>query len=294
MKPPSGTTVSIIGAGKLGTALAAALHHRGFAIQGISCRTLRSARISRRVIGGGIPHTDIHIAAAGSRLVFLTVPDDALIAVARELAASERSWSGVCVFHCSGLLSSGILHPLARKGALTASLHPIQSFASKQAVPDVFKSVYFGMEGEPAALEAARLLVRELGGKPLMLAVELKPLYHAACTMASNLLVALIHEASGLLTSAGITHSSKSDILFPLVQGTLQNVKIFNTSKALTGPLARGDRETIKQHLKALHSHPDALHVYREASKAALSLARREDKVTARKFRQIMALLEGK
>jgi predicted short-subunit dehydrogenase-like oxidoreductase (DUF2520 family) len=294
MKPPLGTTVSIIGAGRLGTALGAALKHRGFTIQGISCGSVLSVRASHRFIGAGIPFTDIHKAAAGSRIVFLTVPDDAIVEVAKELAASVRSWSGVFVFHCSGLHLSAILKPLARKGARTASLHPIQSFASKRAAPDVFRSIYFGIEGEPQALETACSLVRDLGGNPLVLAAEHKPLYHAACSMASNLLVALIHEASGLLPSAGIPHPIGSDILLPLIQGTLQNVKIFDTGKALTGPLTRGDGETIKHHLKALQDHPSALLVYREMSKSALSIAHTEEKISSRKYRQLMALLADK
>ena len=97
-----------------------------------------------------------------------------------------------------------------------------------------------------------------------------------------------------LMPSAGIPRPMGSDILLPLIQGTLQNVKIFDTGKALTGPLTRGDGETIKHHLKALQDHPSALLVYREMSKSALSIAHTEEKISSRKYRQIMALLADK
>ncbi len=288
------TTVSILGAGKLGTTLGTALRRCGYRIQALSCLTLESVQESRRIIGEGKPLTDIREAAAGSQVVFLTVPDDTIRGAADDLASGPQDWTGVFCFHCSGLLSSDALLPLAEKGAVTASFHPMQSFASKQAGPESFSGTYVGLEGSPPAREKGRAIAEDLGGRPFVLAAEDKPLYHTANSLASNLLVSLLHQAGLLLQDTGIELPDPKEALLPLVQGTLQNVKIFDTSGALTGPLARGDEKSVALQMEALRGYPRALGIYCELGLAALETARAENPINERSYRRIRALLKGK
>ncbi|MFA9452595.1 MAG: Rossmann-like and DUF2520 domain-containing protein [Candidatus Aminicenantaceae bacterium] len=288
------TTVSILGAGKLGTALGTALRRSGYQIRGLTCLTQSSAQESRQIIGSGNPLTDNREAAAGSQVVFLTVPDDAIRGVAEDLASGGRDWTGVFCLHCSGLLSSEILAPLAKRGALTASFHPMQSFASKQARPESFAGIHVGLEGEPRARKKAQTIVEDLGSQPFILAAKDKPLYHTACSMASNLLVPLLHHASILLQNTGIARPDQVEALLPLVKGTLRNVKNFDTKGSLTGPLARGDEKSVTLQIEALQGYPRALRIYRELSIAALEMARTEREINEQEYRRIRALLEGK
>ena len=287
-------TVSIIGAGRLGTTLGSALKRIGYRIRALSCRTQRSAEESRRIIGEGTPLTDNRKAAAGSGLVFLTVPDDTISTVVEELASGDREWTGVFCLHCSGLLSSLALTPLAQRGALCASLHPMQSFASKNTEPGSFSGIYMGLEGDPLAREKARAIAEGLGSRSFILAAEDKPLYHTACSVASNLLVPLLHHASFLLQRTGIPQNDKLEALLPLVQGTLQNVKKFDARGAWTGPLARGDEKSIKLQMEALSAFPGTLRMYREMGIAALEMALTEKTIDPRTYDRLRALLEGK
>lgn len=286
--------ISIIGAGRLGTSLGTALKFKGYSIRAVSCRTPESAEESRRIIGEGRPLTDNREAATGSRLLLLTVSDDALSHVVGELADSPEDRSGACVLHTSGLISSRILEPLAGRGAQTGSLHPMQSFPEKQTPPEHFSGIYFGMEGAPEALILAAKIAEDLGGHPLALKPEDKPLVHTACSMVSNLLVPLLHQAGTLLQTTGIAQSPKLATLLPLAQGTLHNVKNLDGPAALTGPIVRGDLNTIESQLKVLRQHPDALSTYRVLGKAALEMARAEGKISREVVERISRLLEDK
>jgi len=132
-------TVAIIGAGRLGTSLGIALKKNGYPIKALSCLRLSSARESSRLIGEGQPYTDNLKAAGTSRIIIITVPDDKIKKSAEKLASGIPDWEEKLVWHCSGLLPSRILDPLKAKGAMTASVHPVQSFAKKNAAPDMFK-----------------------------------------------------------------------------------------------------------------------------------------------------------
>jgi predicted short-subunit dehydrogenase-like oxidoreductase (DUF2520 family) len=203
------------------------------------------------------------------------------------------SWAGRAVFHTSGLLPARALAPLGRLGARTASLHPAQSFSRKDAPAAAFRGITWGVEGDAEAVETARTIVRGLGGRVLLLSEESKPLYHAACVLASNALVALESTAAGLLRAAGAGEEDALGLLLPLAQGTLQNVKNLGLEKALTGPVVRGDAATVREHLEALRKDPDASEVYRVLGRGILRLARQSGLPEA-KVRALRRLLEGK
>jgi len=288
------TDVSVIGAGRLGTSLGYALHKKEYKIKALSCRTVSSAEESRKLIGEGIASTDNVETARAGKIVFLCLPDEEIEKVTRVLAGSDVNWSKKFVFHCSGLILSEVLKPLGAKGALTASLHPIQSFAQKKTPPAQFENIYFGLEGCTEALALSQRIVRQLGGHPLILQPEDKPLYHAACSTASNFFVVLLEMAVSLLKQIDLQEEEALQILLPLVKGTLQNVKKFNIRTSLTGPVIRGDQKSIQKHLEALRNFPPYYKTYTRLATQALEMVKREKKISPQKIKVLKNLLEGK
>jgi len=286
--------IAIIGAGKLGTNLGYALSQKSHRIATLSDRHLSIAQESQQFIGQGEYVDDNRYAARHGQWIILTVPDDAIETVAKELADSDIGWQDKFVFHCSGLLTTESLGPLEKRCALVASIHPVQSFPQKKPDPKAFQDIFFGLEGKQKALELATRIVRQLGGQHFILEAQNKPLYHTACSMASNFLATLLDTAIELLKQAGLTKSEASQALLPLVQGTLHNVKNFDTSTALTGPVVRGDKETIAKHLEALLKHPELRDLYIKMAYRSLYIAKRENKMPEEKFKALKVLLEGK
>jgi predicted short-subunit dehydrogenase-like oxidoreductase (DUF2520 family) len=286
--------IAIIGTGKLGTALGYALSRRGNRIAALADRNLSSANETRRIIGEGTVFKKNVPAARLADWVILSVPDDEIVGVAEELAGSDIEWRGRSVFHCSGLHSTESLGPLKNRGAKTASIHPVQSFPRKKPSPEAFENIFFGLEGKGKALDEAKKIVRRLGGRYFILKPKDKPLYHTACSMASNFLVTLLSTATDLLEMAGLTRTAASQVLSPLVQGTLQNVKNFDAGSSLTGPLARGDEESIKAHLKALENLAEIRGLYKKLAVQTLYFARREKLISPTAFKNLKALLEEK
>lgn len=287
------TDIVIIGAGRLGTSLGRALAVKGHAIKAVTCRRPASARESRRIIGQGTSSTDNSAAARRGDILFLCLPDEEIPKVAAELSRSRIEWHRKIVFHTSGLLSAAALKPLQDKGAAVASFHPVQSFARKGTSPSHLKGVYFGLEGDRKACRLGRMIARGLGGRSILLTAEGKRSYHAACTVASNFLVVLIDAAARLLGRAGIEENRAFRLLFPLVEGTLRNVKKLDMPASLTGPVARGDRASVEAHLEALRRLPGYADAYRALSLLALEQAKGRGLPPA-KVRALIKLLERK
>ncbi len=286
--------ISIIGAGRLGTSLGAALSKKGYRIKSLSCKTARSAEESRTIIGQGKASADNIQTAKSGDILFLCLPDEEILKVGKELNNANINWSGRFIFHCSGLLSSEVLEPFSAKGASTASIHPIQSIDHQKSPPEQFENIYFGLEGEIEALKMSQEIIQRLGGRSLIIKAKDKAVYHAACSIASNFLVVLLDMASSLLTRIDLPEDQAFQVLCPLVKGTLHNVKKFNIRSSLTGPVIRGDRESVEKHLEALRKFPPYDQTYTSLASLALEIARREKKLSAQKIKALKDLLEGK
>jgi predicted short-subunit dehydrogenase-like oxidoreductase (DUF2520 family) len=284
--------IVIIGAGRLGTALARALPRAGLTVTAMADASPRAAARARRLVGPRRVFRENSRAAGEGRVLFLTVPDAAIASVARELAAADIAWRGRLVFHCSGLLPSSVLDPLRRKGAWTASCHPVRSFPAKGVGPDPFKGIHVGVEGQARALAWLRPVLRRLGAVPFLLRPADKPVYHAACSLASNHIDAVLDMAQGLLTGLGFSRKKALAVLLPLAQGTLQDVNKVGTEAALTGPIIRGDVSTVQKHLAVLKNTPQVLEAYKTLGRRALRLA--EKTVDGAKVRALKRLLAGK
>ena len=285
--------IVIIGAGRLGTSLGRALARKGHVIRALPCRRKGSAAESRAIIGQGKAMTDNGAAARKGAVIFLCLPDEEIHRVASRLARSRVDWKGKTVFHTSGLLSSRVLDPLKKKGALVASLHPGQSFPSKKTGPSHFRGTAFALQGDKEALVLARGLVRQLGGRAMVIPEDAKLLYHAALSFASNFLVVIVDAAAGLLKEARIPGDRAARMLIPLLQGTLRNVKKLDTAGSLTGPLVRGDTATVGAHLEALKRLPRYAELYRNLSLMGLEIAGKSG-LTSRQVRALKSRLGGR
>ncbi len=286
-------TFSVIGAGRLGTSLAAALVKKGWTLRALADRDRAAAQESRRVVGKGEATTDLGRAVRGVEVVFFCVPDDAVASLSGKLARQGSGWPGRYVFHTSGLLTAAALDPLKKSGAKTASLHPVQTFPRKDGAGRGFRAIYWDIEGSREALEFAQRIVRTLGGHCVMISAENKPLFHAACSLASNAFVSLEAAAAGLLTEVGLGPGEAEAILLPLVQGTLHGVKELGLAGSLTGPVSRGDVETVRKHIAALTSYPRQKKIYIAlAAQAAKLLAGKT--LSPKKVKELKRLLGGK
>ncbi|HEX8709428.1 MAG TPA: DUF2520 domain-containing protein [Pyrinomonadaceae bacterium] len=272
-------TVSVIGAGRLGTALAAALARRGYLIEAVvtrrrahALRAARSTGTNPRALTVGelaqLPPSDI---------LLITTPDDAISATAARLAETIRTAQrGRTALHASGALSSSALGALGGAGFATGSMHPLVSVSGRSGnAPESFRAAYFCVEGDARALRVARALVRDLEGRSFSIDRGKKALYHAAAVMASGHMVALFELAAGLLARCGLTEAGAQRVLLPLVRSTVENLSTLEPARALTGTFARADAATVRRHLSALGSSDaqDALALYRLLGLRSLGLA---------------------
>lgn len=209
-------------------------------------------------------------------LLLLTVPDGQIKAVAEELAgellcrARLEQLAGKVCLHCSGCLGLEPLEPLAALGVHCGSLHPLQSFAQERPV---FKGIGMAVEGDPKAVDAARLLAVSLQARPFSVPASERRAYHAAACFCSNYLVTLTAIAQQLLARWTTQQEEALEFLLPLLEGTVANLqRVRQARDALTGPIARGDTETVAGHLSVL---PENLQrVYRELGQQTVALAR--------------------
>ncbi len=275
----SKTTISIIGAGRLGTALGIALASKGYQVRSIVSPRISDARNAARLIDEKTrPFSTAQLHKLDPvKIIIIATPDDAIEAAATDLAAALR-WSGpgVIALHASGALSSDALDELASIGFATGSMHPLISVSDPIQGSRSLATAHFCIEGSPEALRASRELIRAMGGKSFSIKTEDKALYHAAAVMSSGHVVGLFDIAIEMLTNCGLTPDLARAALLPLLQSTITNLSHQGPAQALTGTFARADSATVRKHLAALRSlkSDDAMAAYLLMGKRSTRLAR--------------------
>ena len=259
--------VAIVGAGNLGSALARALHAAGYRITEIIRRQWSSQQRARR-LAAQVRSRAVVVPQANfaAEVVWICVPDSNLAACARELARLA-DWKGKIALHPSGALASNELQALRRRGAAVAAAHPMMTFVRRSSPS--FAGTPFAVEGDPAAVRAARRMVRDLGGVVFGIRRRDKVLYHVWGTFASPLLIALLASAEQVAMAAGVSsRAAARKRMLPILRQTLRNYGAFGPADAFSGPLVRGDLATVRRHVQALSKLPDAKRAY-----VALALA---------------------
>ncbi len=267
--------ISIIGAGVTGTSLACLAHRAGYPIAAIASRRAESVRSACSMLGRDVGVGDNAEAARRGRLVLITTSDDAIASVCRDLAEAGAFRSDAVVAHCSGALGSDALAP-ARDlcAASVGSIHPMQTFPSVARALSSFAGTWCFCEGDRSAVAALTDLFSAIGGRVEEISSANKVHYHAAAVVACNYLVVLLEAAGELAKHAGIDRTQAMAALRPLVDSTVENVCSIGPTEALTGPIARGDVETVAKHLEAIGEvSKELLSLYRVMGRRALAIA---------------------
>lgn len=268
-------SLSIIGCGKVGKTLGYLFNkNKIFKILGVLNRTQIKASYSVNFIGAGQPVTNVSQLPISD--IYLISTSDDLITFFSEQLAKYANIDGSIIFHCSGLLTSKILLDCKHKFALTASAHPLFSFANPEKAISTFQQVPCAIEGEKEAKLVLKNAFKILNAKPFIIREQDKTLYHVGSTMASNNLVGLIETSINIFQKIGLSHTDALSLIAPLLKQTTDNIISLGTSKALTGPISRADINTVKLHLQALEQlDPKLSIIYKQLGKQLIELTRK-------------------
>jgi predicted short-subunit dehydrogenase-like oxidoreductase (DUF2520 family) len=272
--------IAIVGAGRLGSALARELFCARYPASEIIGREKSSAQRQTRAVAASVSASASTIKGArfDADVIWICVPDRKIAQVAREMAsrvpsaiqkkAGKRPWRGKVVMHSSGALTSDELDILRAHGADVGSVHPLMTF-----VPDstpTLKGVPFGIEGDERAVSTAKRILKRLGAQAFMVRKENKAAYHAWATLLSPLFLAFLASTEGVAERAGLLAREARTRMLPILRQSLANYVALGPRDASSGPVVRGDAETVKKHLQALQTMPRARDVYIALAKVAV------------------------
>jgi len=288
--------VFVIGAGVVGTTLAAKLLRAGVPVSGLHGRQSDLSEVASALAGvlgssGQLPEI-----LSESEVVIISVRDARIPEIAQRLASEKRLRKDQVVLHTSGVRPAAEMLAAAKphvKGVGT--LHPLIAVTDAPGTLENLKGATFGIEGDEAATRAAGRLVRKMGGRSLALTADTMSLYHAAAVIGSNYLVALADIARSLLVTAGVAEKEAMAALLPLMTSAVRNVAEVGLPSAMTGPVVRGDVNSIERHIAALEAKaPETLDLYRRLGREVLRIARkRVPDLEDRAVEQMAALFGG-
>jgi predicted short-subunit dehydrogenase-like oxidoreductase (DUF2520 family) len=280
--------IGFIGAGTVGTALAARLAGRGYLVVAVSSRSRASAQRLAQAASGCQVFDSNQAIADNAELVFITTPDDVIATV-----AAEVKWHpGQSVVHCSGADSVDILQPAREAGAEVGAFHPLQTFASPEQAMENIPGSTFALEAEEPLLGILKDMAAALEGQWVELKSSDKVLYHAAAVLACNYMVTLTKLATDLWQTFDVSPPQATKALVPLLRGTLHNIETIGIPQCLTGPIARGDIGTINKHLDALKSTtPHLVSTYRELGRQTIPIAVAKGKISQSQAKELQTIL---
>lgn len=245
-------SINIIGAGNLGKTIARLIfsHNVGL-IQGICNSSIESSEQAAYFIGQGQAKKINELLPAD--ITFITTPDDQIESCCNKLVESSNLKEGSIVLHCSGSLSSEILRITKKRGCFTASVHPMRSFAKPEISITQYPGTYCAIEGDDKAIATLNKIFTDIGSTLYTVNRNKKGSYHAAGVFASNYLVTVCQNAFFCLENAEVEKEMASKIIISLMKSTLNNLEVtLSPEKSLTGPIQRGDINTLKKHLDSL------------------------------------------
>jgi predicted short-subunit dehydrogenase-like oxidoreductase (DUF2520 family) len=265
---PVSVRVGVIGAGRVGAVLAAALRAAGHEVVGVTARSEESRARAAELLPG-VPILSTDEVARVSSLVLLALPDDVLgdpAGPVADLVATGAIHEGQVIAHTSGRHGLAVLEPAARVGAVTLAVHPAQTFGGTSADLARLSGVSYGVTSLGRHWALAEWLVDELDGIAVAVPEELRPLWHAGLAHGANHLVTLVASALDIVRATGA--SDPAAVLRPLLSAALERT-LEQGDAALTGPVARGDADAVAGHLQALAEHaPTEAPLYRRLARA--------------------------
>ena len=287
---PARLKVGVIGTGRVGAVLGAALARAGHQVVAVSAVSERSRAAAQRMLPG-VPVKPPPEVLAAADLVLLTVPDDVLPGLVSGLAGTGAAVAGLLLAHTSGRHGAAVLEPATRQGALPMALHPVMTFTGRPDDLDRLDGICFGVTAPEPVLPAAEALVIEMGGEPVIIDEADRALYHAGLASAANHLVALVAQSADLLRAAGVTEPSR--MLAPLLSAALDNALRLGDA-GLTGPVARGDADTVAGHIAALRdTSPEALRAYLALARLTADRALAAGILSAPDAQRLLGVLSG-
>jgi predicted short-subunit dehydrogenase-like oxidoreductase (DUF2520 family) len=286
--------IGVIGAGRVGTVLATALRAAGHEIVAAAGESAAS-RTRIETMLPGVPVAKPTAVARACDVLLLTVPDDMLGNVVATLADAGALRAGQYVVHTSGRHGLGVLAPAVAIGARPVALHPALTFTGTDVDLPRLAGCVFGVTAPEAEKPLAERLVADLGGRIMWVPEERRSLYHASLAHGANHLVTLVSQAMEMLAAAGVGDSGvdPADTLRPLLEAALSNALTYGDA-ALTGPIVRGDVETVRAHLRELATAtPQDLPSYVAMARATLGRAQADGRLDARRAAEIARLLDA-
>lgn len=287
---PARLRVGVIGAGRVGAVLGAALSAAGHDVVATSGLSVASAERAARLLPG-VPLVPADEVVTAADLVVLAVPDDTLTGLVAGLAGTGAWRPGQLTFHTSGAHGLAVLAPAEQAGVLPLALHPAMTFSGAPEDADRLVGAPFGVTSRPEYRPVAETLVLEMGGEPFFVAEEDRGLYHAALVTGANHLVTLVAEAADLLRTAGVGDPAR--VLAPLLTAALDN-GLRRGDRGLTGPVSRGDVGTVRDHLETLAERaPQSVAAYVAMSKRTTQRALAAGRLKRHEGAPLLDLLDG-
>jgi predicted short-subunit dehydrogenase-like oxidoreductase (DUF2520 family) len=271
-------TTFIVGAGPVATALAGALRLGGVPVLGLWARRPAPARAAGSTAGVAAFSSAPPDILLESEVIVLAVRDDVIGEVAQMLCGTGLIGKRHVLLHCAGATSAkDAFGDCANQVKGIGTMHPLSAIADAKLAMRALKGTVFGVEGDDVGRATAERLVGAMGGLVLPLEGTQMAAYHAAAAVASNYVVAALDAAASILASAGVAPDKAAQALVPLAEGALRNVSAHGTTAGLTGPIRRGDAETIRRHLESLRNKPELAETYRALARRAVEIAARID-----------------
>jgi len=284
--------IGFIGAGKVGLAFGAYLFQKGLNVVGYYSRKYESAQKGTKLTKG-IAFKEIKELVDSSDIIFITTNDDEIANVCNSLVDNNILKKGQIIVHMSGASSSKILERAKEKGCYIYSIHPLQAFADVNKAIDDLSGTVFSLEGDEENIEILEKILKKTCNKYFKLTSDQKTLYHVAACAMSNYIVTLIDYGLSILNSIGIDSEEGYKAFYPLIKGSIDNISNLGTERALTGPIARGDIETINKHIDVLKElDTGKLNIYKILGNMTLDLALKEKLKDNSKAIQIKNKLE--
>ena len=281
--------VGIIGAGRVGSALAWHCHRLGFRIAGVADKRPKQAWVVYGLLKQPYEHLKAFEVASDSDVLFITTPDSS---IEPEFQSVRRFLvPGSIVAHCAGALGADAFRGATEQGLDVLALHPIQTFASHAQAIRSLPGSCFAVGGSRRGRQLGRRLVRLLHGTSFVVKDADRPLYHATCVFASNFLNSLFAGVESGAACFGLSTRRAARVFVPLGRAVLENIAESGVVRSLTGPIQRGDWQTVARHLSALDRRkPELAPEYRMLSRQLVGLARRRglDSRTARRLTKLL------